>query len=238
VVGHRHGHARGSGSSPCLWIDPPDITGEGLELGSEWVAILALIALFVVGTVLPINMGALAYVAAWLVGVYSLHLSEKEILGGVSADLILTLIDVTYLFGPNVRPSRRGVWDSPRCGASWRAASGFRGCGVSAPSAAWCIGFTGPSCLGSTVSRRHGARCLTVALQALGWATTVSISCSAGWQAVAPHLFAWRRSTRATRSAEATDILGDACVGWCCGGGRLPGRACAVRRCGSSRHSR
>ncbi len=67
-------------------------------MGPEWVAILALVALFVVGTVLPINMGALAYVAAWLVGMYSLHLSEKEILAGVSGDLVLTLIGVTYLF--------------------------------------------------------------------------------------------------------------------------------------------
>jgi Na+/H+ antiporter NhaD/arsenite permease-like protein len=67
-------------------------------MGPEWVAILALVALFVVGTLLPINMGALAYVAAWLVGMYSLHLDEKEILLGVSGDLVLTLIGVTYLF--------------------------------------------------------------------------------------------------------------------------------------------
>ena len=67
-------------------------------MGPEWVAIIALIALFVVGTVLPINMGALGYVAAWLVGMYSLGLDEKEILAGVSADLVLTLIGVTYLF--------------------------------------------------------------------------------------------------------------------------------------------
>lgn len=67
-------------------------------MGPEWVAILALVALFVVGTVLPINMGALAYVAAWLVGMYALDLPEKEILAGVSGDLILTLIGVTYLF--------------------------------------------------------------------------------------------------------------------------------------------
>jgi di/tricarboxylate transporter len=69
-----------------------------MSMGPEWVAILALVALFVVGTVLPINMGALAYVAAWLVGMYSLDLEEKEILAGVSGDLILTLIGVTYLF--------------------------------------------------------------------------------------------------------------------------------------------
>ena len=67
-------------------------------MGPEWVAIIALVALFVVGTLLPINMGALAYVAAWLVGMYSLNLDEKEILGGISADLVLTLVGVTYLF--------------------------------------------------------------------------------------------------------------------------------------------
>lgn len=67
-------------------------------MGPEWVAILALVALFVIGTLMPINMGALAYVAAWLVGMYSLNLEESEILGGISADLVLTLIGVTYLF--------------------------------------------------------------------------------------------------------------------------------------------
>ena len=67
-------------------------------MSPEWVAILALIALFVVGTVLPINMGALAFVAAWLVGMYSLGLDEKEIIAGISGDLVLTLVGVTYLF--------------------------------------------------------------------------------------------------------------------------------------------
>ncbi|MGH3370633.1 MAG: SLC13 family permease, partial [Nocardioidaceae bacterium] len=67
-------------------------------MSPEWVAILALIALFVVGTVLPINMGALAFVAAWLVGMYSLNLDEKEIIAGISGDLVLTLVGVTYLF--------------------------------------------------------------------------------------------------------------------------------------------
>ena len=67
-------------------------------MGPEWVAILALVALFAVGTILPINMGALAYVASWLVGMYALNMDEKEILAGISADLVLTLIGVTYLF--------------------------------------------------------------------------------------------------------------------------------------------
>ncbi|MCP2263384.1 SLC13 family permease [Promicromonospora thailandica] len=67
-------------------------------MGPEWIAIIALVALFVAGTVLPINMGALAYVAAWFVGVFALQMEEKEVLGGISADLVLTLIGVTYLF--------------------------------------------------------------------------------------------------------------------------------------------
>jgi hypothetical protein len=67
-------------------------------MSPEWVSILALIALFVVGTVLPINMGALGFVAAWLVGMYSLGLSEREIISGISGDLVLTLVGVTYLF--------------------------------------------------------------------------------------------------------------------------------------------
>jgi di/tricarboxylate transporter len=67
-------------------------------MSPEWVSILALVALFVVGTILPINMGALAFVAAWLVGMYSLGLDEKEIIAGISGDLVLTLIGVTYLF--------------------------------------------------------------------------------------------------------------------------------------------
>lgn len=67
-------------------------------MGPEWIAIIALVALFVVGTVLPINMGALAYVAAWFVGVFALGMDDGEVLGGISASLVLTLIGVTYLF--------------------------------------------------------------------------------------------------------------------------------------------
>lgn len=67
-------------------------------MGPEIIAIIALAVLFAIGTALPINMGAAAYVAAWLVGIYALDLDEKEILSGVSGDLILTIIGVTYLF--------------------------------------------------------------------------------------------------------------------------------------------
>jgi Na+/H+ antiporter NhaD/arsenite permease-like protein len=67
-------------------------------MSAEWASILALVVLFVVGTVLPINMGALAFVAAWLVGMFALDMPEDDIIAGVNGDLLLTIIGVTYLF--------------------------------------------------------------------------------------------------------------------------------------------
>src|SRR3954466_7101326 len=67
-------------------------------MSPELISILVLIALFVIGTVLPISMGALGFVAAWGVGMYALGLDEAEIIEGINGDLILTLVGVTYLF--------------------------------------------------------------------------------------------------------------------------------------------
>jgi di/tricarboxylate transporter len=64
----------------------------------EIVTIIALIVIFAIATFLPINMGALAFVAAFVVGTLSVGLTTDEILGGFPAELVLTLIGVTYLF--------------------------------------------------------------------------------------------------------------------------------------------
>jgi Na+/H+ antiporter NhaD/arsenite permease-like protein len=64
----------------------------------EIVSILALVVIFAIATFLPINMGALAFVAAFVVGTLSVGLSTDEVLGGFPAELVLTLIGVTYLF--------------------------------------------------------------------------------------------------------------------------------------------
>jgi di/tricarboxylate transporter len=64
----------------------------------EIVTIIALVVIFAIATVLPINMGALAFVAAFVVGTLSVGLTTDEILGGFPAELVLTLIGVTYLF--------------------------------------------------------------------------------------------------------------------------------------------
>ncbi|PWW21432.1 Na+/H+ antiporter NhaD/arsenite permease-like protein [Geodermatophilus normandii] len=67
-------------------------------MSPEIVTILALVAIFAIATFLPINMGALAFVAAFLVGTLSVGLSTDDILTGFPAELVVTLIGVTYLF--------------------------------------------------------------------------------------------------------------------------------------------
>ena len=67
-------------------------------MSPEIVSILALVAIFAVATVLPINMGALAFVAAFLVGTLAVGMTTNDIIAGFPGGLVLTLIGVTYLF--------------------------------------------------------------------------------------------------------------------------------------------
>ncbi|WP_233571138.1 SLC13 family permease [Nocardiopsis sp. Huas11] len=67
-------------------------------MSPQLLTILVLLAMFVVATVFPINIGALAFVAAFLVGGLALAMDADAILGGFPADLFLTLVGVTYLF--------------------------------------------------------------------------------------------------------------------------------------------
>ena len=67
-------------------------------MSPEIVSIIALAVIFALATFLPINMGALAFVAAFLVGTLSVGLSTDDIIAGFPAELVLTLIGVTYLF--------------------------------------------------------------------------------------------------------------------------------------------
>ncbi|MFC3521491.1 SLC13 family permease [Streptomonospora nanhaiensis] len=67
-------------------------------MSPQLLTILVLVAMFVIATVLPINIGALAFVAAFLVGTLALAMDTDTILAGFPADLFLTLVGVTYLF--------------------------------------------------------------------------------------------------------------------------------------------
>jgi Na+/H+ antiporter NhaD/arsenite permease-like protein len=70
----------------------------GGTVSPEIVTIIALVVIFAIATFLPINMGALGFVAAFVVGTLSVGMTTDDILGGFPAELVLTLIGVTYLF--------------------------------------------------------------------------------------------------------------------------------------------
>lgn len=67
-------------------------------MSSHLISIYALIAMFVVATALPINMGVLAFVGAFLVGTFVAGMQTKAIMSGFPAELFLTLVGITFLF--------------------------------------------------------------------------------------------------------------------------------------------
>ena len=62
------------------------------------ISIYALMAMFVVATIWPINMGVLAFVGAFLVGTLMAGQTTKEIIAGFPGGLFLTLVGITWLF--------------------------------------------------------------------------------------------------------------------------------------------
>jgi len=64
---------------------------------TQIAGIVLLAMMFVIATALPINMGALALVGAFIIGLLS-HLPAKDIFAGFPGDLFVTLVGITYLF--------------------------------------------------------------------------------------------------------------------------------------------
>lgn len=67
-------------------------------MSPQIAAILGLVLMFVVATALPINMGAVAFALAFLVGTTSLGMGAEQIIVGFPGDLFITLVGITYLF--------------------------------------------------------------------------------------------------------------------------------------------
>jgi Na+/H+ antiporter NhaD/arsenite permease-like protein len=67
-------------------------------MSAEIISILVLAAMFVVATLLPINIGVMAFVAAFVVGTALAGMEAGDILGGFPGGLAVTLIGITYLF--------------------------------------------------------------------------------------------------------------------------------------------
>ncbi len=68
-------------------------------MSAELISILALAAMFVVATLLPINMGLLAFATAFLVGTLAGGLTTDEILSGFPGQIFIVLVGITFLFG-------------------------------------------------------------------------------------------------------------------------------------------
>lgn len=63
------------------------------------IAVVVLVLIFVVGTLRPVNIGALALVATFLVGTLVAGEGVDELLAGFPPGLFVLLVGVTYLFG-------------------------------------------------------------------------------------------------------------------------------------------
>jgi di/tricarboxylate transporter len=64
----------------------------------ELLSILALVLMFVIATILPVNMGIVAFVGAFLIGTLVADQATEDIAGGFPAELFLALVGITYLF--------------------------------------------------------------------------------------------------------------------------------------------
>jgi di/tricarboxylate transporter len=62
------------------------------------LSIIILAVMFLLATVLPLNMGALAFVGAFLLGSVVLGMPTNDILANFPGGLFLTIVGVTYLF--------------------------------------------------------------------------------------------------------------------------------------------
>lgn len=67
-------------------------------MNAQLLALLVFAVLFVIGTATPINLGLLALVAAYIVGVFVAGMEARDVARSLPADLLITLVGVTYLF--------------------------------------------------------------------------------------------------------------------------------------------
>jgi di/tricarboxylate transporter len=67
-------------------------------MSAPLLSIIILAAMFLIATLLPINMGALAFVGAFVLGALVLGMDTDDIIAEFPGGLFLTLVGVTYLF--------------------------------------------------------------------------------------------------------------------------------------------
>lgn len=65
---------------------------------TEVIPLLVLVAMFVIATKWPLNIGVMGLVASFFVGYFVLGMNDKQILEEFPASIIMTIIGVTYFF--------------------------------------------------------------------------------------------------------------------------------------------
>ncbi|MFY8194410.1 MAG: hypothetical protein ACOVKV_04915, partial [Novosphingobium sp.] len=63
------------------------------------LSVAILVAIFLAAVWLPVNMGLIGLACALGLGVFAAGLPVKDVLAGFPADLFVTLLGITYLFG-------------------------------------------------------------------------------------------------------------------------------------------
>lgn len=67
-------------------------------MSAHIASIIGLVVMFIAATALPINMGAIAFVAAFILGAVFVDMNAAAVLAGFPGDLFVTLVGITYLF--------------------------------------------------------------------------------------------------------------------------------------------
>ena len=67
-------------------------------MSPQVATIIGLVIMFIIATALPINMGAVAFALAFIIGGIFVGMEGKAVLAGFPGDLFLTLVGITYLF--------------------------------------------------------------------------------------------------------------------------------------------
>ena len=73
------------------------------------IPLAILVAMFVVATKWPLNIGVMGLVASFGVGYFLLGLSDRQILADFPASIVLTIIGVTYFFSMAQRNGTIGI---------------------------------------------------------------------------------------------------------------------------------
>lgn len=79
--------------------------------------------MFIIATALPINMGAVAFALAFIIGGVWVGLEGKEVLAGFPGDLFLTLVGITYLFAIAQKTAPSICWCTGQCARCGGASS-------------------------------------------------------------------------------------------------------------------